>query len=227
MTAPRVLILDEPTSALERADTDALLRVLGVLRERRVAVVFVSHVLEEVLAVCDEVTVLRDGRAALAGVPRADLTTSAVVDAMLGDRASAPAAAGALAAAGAAGAEAAEAGAGAAESEAGVRLAAVSVAGRLEAVDLRAAPGEIVGLAGSRARVTRPSSRSSPAAAGRTPGACCSRAVGPCRAGRAGRSRPASRSSRATGGASASCSTSPCGTTSARSAPSRSPPTAL
>ena len=143
---PRVLILDEPTSALERAGTEALLRAVAVLRERRVAVVFVSHVVEEVLALCDEITVLRDGRPVLAGVPRADLTTGAIVDAMLGERAgaAAPAAAGALAAAGEAGVEAA----GPANAPAGVRLEDVSVTGRLESVALHAAPGEIVGLAG-------------------------------------------------------------------------------
>jgi len=147
---PRVLILDEPTSALERAGTEALLRAVAVLRERRVAVVFVSHVLEEVLALCDEITVLRDGCPVLAGVPRADLTTGAIVDAMIGERAGggAPAAAEVLAAAGEAGAEAAEPAAGAADAPAGVRLEDVSVTGRLESVALHAAPGEIVGLAG-------------------------------------------------------------------------------
>jgi ABC-type sugar transport system ATPase subunit len=148
VTGPRVLILDEPTSALERAGTEALLGIVRVLRRRRVAVVFVSHVLEEVLAVCDEVTVLRDGRAVLAGVPRAELTTGAIVAAMLGTGDAhgdgGPVVAAALAAAGEVGAEAA---AGAAGTD-GVRLEDVSVAGRLEAVGLRAGPGEIVGLAG-------------------------------------------------------------------------------
>src|SRR3954466_7698897 len=86
VTQPRVLILDEPTSALEQSSTEALMRVLRVLRERQVAVVFVSHILEEVLALCDAVTVLRDGRPVLEGVPRAELTAGAIVDAMLGER---------------------------------------------------------------------------------------------------------------------------------------------
>jgi len=147
VTRPRVLILDEPTSALERASAETLLGVLRVLRERQVAVVFVSHILEEALALCDEVTVLRDGRAVLEGVPRAGLTTTAIVDAMLGERRR-----GAVPAV--PDEEARElAGhvtemvdpAGAATP---LRLDGVSVPERLRAVSLTAGPGEIVGLAG-------------------------------------------------------------------------------
>ena len=67
VTEPRVLILDEPTSALESSGVETLLSVLKVLRERQVAVVFVSHILEEVMALCDDITVLRDGRPVLEG----------------------------------------------------------------------------------------------------------------------------------------------------------------
>src|SRR5947207_2339596 len=49
------------------------------------AVVYVSHVLEEVMALCDEVTVLRDGRTALEGVARSALTIPDIVDAMVGE----------------------------------------------------------------------------------------------------------------------------------------------
>ena len=61
LTEPRILILDEPTSALGAASTETLLDILRVLRDREVGVVFVSHILEDVMALCDEVTVLRDG----------------------------------------------------------------------------------------------------------------------------------------------------------------------
>ena len=56
-----MLILDEPTSALGATSTAMLLDTLRVLRDRQVGVVFVSHILEDVMALCDEVTVLRDG----------------------------------------------------------------------------------------------------------------------------------------------------------------------
>jgi ribose transport system ATP-binding protein len=149
VTQPRVLILDEPTSALEQSSTEALMGVLRVLRERQVAVLFVSHILEEVLALCDDVTVLRDGHPVLEGVPRAELTASAIVDAMLGERRrgavpSVPESKAEelaenvtemLDVSEASGAEA-------------LRLDAVSVERRLEAVSLEAGPGEIVGVAG-------------------------------------------------------------------------------
>src|SRR5439155_18907416 len=86
VTNPRVLILDEPTSALETASTENLLEVLRVLRERQTAVVFVSHILDEVMAVCDEITVLRDGRVVMEGASPAKLTVAEVVEAMLGER---------------------------------------------------------------------------------------------------------------------------------------------
>lgn len=57
----RVLVMDEPTAALGREDSAALLELIGVLRARGVSIIFVSHRLEEVLGVSDAVTVMRDG----------------------------------------------------------------------------------------------------------------------------------------------------------------------
>jgi ribose transport system ATP-binding protein len=142
VTGPRVLILDEPTSALEAASTDTLIGILEVLRDRQVAVLFVTHILEEVMQVCDEVTVLRDGRPVLEGAQREQLTVQAIVDAMLGDRARREQAL-------------AERGAPtirplATESSQGGELSLkdVVVPRRLDHVSLTATPGEIVGLAG-------------------------------------------------------------------------------
>src|SRR4051812_11315555 len=86
VTDPRVLILDEPTSALGAQSTEQLFGVLRVLRDRQVGVVFVSHILEDVMALCDEITVLRDGAVAMSARPRAELTVPAIVEAMLGER---------------------------------------------------------------------------------------------------------------------------------------------
>ncbi|WP_049568942.1 sugar ABC transporter ATP-binding protein [Nocardiopsis sp. SBT366] len=58
----RLLILDEPTSALNEAESDRLLDLLLDLREQGVACVLISHKLGEVMRVSDEVTILRDGR---------------------------------------------------------------------------------------------------------------------------------------------------------------------
>jgi ABC-type sugar transport system ATPase subunit len=125
---------------------------LSVLRERQVAVLFVTHILEEVMALCDDVTVLRDGRPVLEGVARETLTVPAIVSAMLGERHSVDAAL-----ASDEGKEVKEhvvatvvaAGEGERDARArAVRLEDVDVDGLLTGVSLEAEPGEIVGLAG-------------------------------------------------------------------------------
>jgi erythritol transport system ATP-binding protein len=58
----RVLIMDEPTSALSAAEIAALFRLIRDLKSRGVAIVYVSHRLEELLTIGDTITVLRDGR---------------------------------------------------------------------------------------------------------------------------------------------------------------------
>lgn len=58
----RLIIMDEPTASLTRTEVDALLRVVRELKAQGLCVVFVSHRLDEVRAVADRVTVLRDGR---------------------------------------------------------------------------------------------------------------------------------------------------------------------
>lgn len=58
---PRVLLLDEPTSSLTHSETDRLLRTMQDLAAKGVAVIFVSHRLDEILAIADTVSTLRDG----------------------------------------------------------------------------------------------------------------------------------------------------------------------
>ncbi len=58
----QVLVLDEPTSSLDVDEVAELFRVMRELKRRGVAILFVSHVLEQVYEVCDRITVLRDGR---------------------------------------------------------------------------------------------------------------------------------------------------------------------
>ncbi|MDE2291458.1 MAG: sugar ABC transporter ATP-binding protein, partial [Elusimicrobia bacterium] len=73
----RVLILDEPTAALTEAETEVLLRILRGLRAEGLACVYISHRLDEVFALADRVTVLRDGRTV--GTQRAAQTTKGEV----------------------------------------------------------------------------------------------------------------------------------------------------
>jgi ribose transport system ATP-binding protein/rhamnose transport system ATP-binding protein len=83
---PKLLILDEPTSALPAAAVDRLDHVLRALTDRGIAVLYVSHFLDEVMRFAQRVTVLRDGRVVLAGVERAEVDVPELVSAMLGGR---------------------------------------------------------------------------------------------------------------------------------------------
>ncbi|HEY2322762.1 MAG TPA: sugar ABC transporter ATP-binding protein [Thermoanaerobaculia bacterium] len=62
-----VILMDEPTSSLQRSDVDRLFAVIRRLRARGITIVYVSHFLEEVREIADRFTVLRDGRSVLAG----------------------------------------------------------------------------------------------------------------------------------------------------------------
>jgi monosaccharide-transporting ATPase len=61
VTHPKILVLDEPTSSLDAEEVETLFRALRRLREQGVAILFVSHFLEQVYAISDRITVLRDG----------------------------------------------------------------------------------------------------------------------------------------------------------------------
>lgn len=58
----KVLIMDEPTSALTITETQVLFRIIKSLKERGVSIVYISHRMEEIFEICDKVTVLRDGK---------------------------------------------------------------------------------------------------------------------------------------------------------------------
>jgi len=58
----RLLVMDEPTASLGDREVEHLFQVIGGLRERGIAVIYISHRLDEVLRVADRITVLRDGR---------------------------------------------------------------------------------------------------------------------------------------------------------------------
>ncbi|NMH76478.1 sugar ABC transporter ATP-binding protein [Pseudonocardia xinjiangensis] len=132
----RVLVLDEPTSSLDASEVAELFRVVRRLRESGVAILFVSHFIEQVFEISDRMTVLRNGR--LVGeYATADISRRQLVSAMVGrelevleqlDRAPAEPAA---------------------DAEPPV-LAATGLGrrGAIEPVDLAVRPGEVVGLAG-------------------------------------------------------------------------------
>ena len=133
---PRSLFLDEPTSALQAADTQRLLEVVRRLRDNGVAVVYVSHFLEDVFEVADTITVLRNGRAVVARQPRERTTISEVVKEMVGD------------AAGRAPRGARLERPDDSPARGSLRLIDASVKYLLAPFSLEAEPGEVVGLAG-------------------------------------------------------------------------------
>lgn len=80
----RVLLLDEPTAALERDAVRRLFERVRALVAGGVAVLYISHHLEEVFEICDDVVVLRDGQAVL-DAPTRTLSEEELVSAMVGD----------------------------------------------------------------------------------------------------------------------------------------------
>jgi ribose transport system ATP-binding protein len=85
-TDARVVIMDEPTSSLEPREVDRLAAVIELLRGAGVAVLYITHRLDEVFRVCQQVSVLRDGRAVHTG-PVSGTTRLGLVATMLGRRA--------------------------------------------------------------------------------------------------------------------------------------------
>jgi len=79
----RVLLLDEPTSSLTSHEANNLFRILRTLRDNGATIIFVSHKFEEVFALCDRVSVLRDGRC-VGTREIADLTIDELVKLMIG-----------------------------------------------------------------------------------------------------------------------------------------------
>ncbi|TQI65329.1 ribose transport system ATP-binding protein [Bosea sp. AK1] len=84
---PRILILDEPTSALRQSEKDRLHRLIGQLRDRGVAIVYVSHFLEDLLSICDDAVILRDGARVAEHLNPKSCGVPDVVAAMLGAKA--------------------------------------------------------------------------------------------------------------------------------------------
>jgi rhamnose transport system ATP-binding protein len=78
-----VLVLDEPTAALSAHEVEELFAIMKQLRERGVAILFVSHRLEEVFTIADRLTVLRDGTHIITA-PVSEMTTQEIIKHMVG-----------------------------------------------------------------------------------------------------------------------------------------------
>jgi ribose transport system ATP-binding protein len=81
----RILILDEPTASLTRTESEALFALIDRLRGQGVSIVYISHRMDEVYRICDQITVLRDGGVVLSDQV-AELTPEQIVAAIVGRR---------------------------------------------------------------------------------------------------------------------------------------------
>ncbi|WP_297084438.1 sugar ABC transporter ATP-binding protein [uncultured Demequina sp.] len=132
----KVLILDEPTSSLDRGEVEQLFSVIRDLRDKGVAILFVSHFLDQVYEISDRITVLRNGQ--LVGeFEAAQLPRSALVGHMLGKELQAETKA-----------QAGGPRSQKTQSEPLLELKGVAVRGSLHPTDLTVCRGEAVGLAG-------------------------------------------------------------------------------
>ena len=130
----KVLILDEPTASLDADEVQSMFRIMRSLKERGIGIVFVTHFLDQVYAVCDRITILRN--AELVGeFDAATLSRPELVGHMLGKELAALE-------------ERMHQTAGEQQRPSALKLTQVGRAGSLEPIDLQVAQGEVVGLAG-------------------------------------------------------------------------------
>ena len=79
----KVLILDEPTSSLTQNEVEALFRIVDDLKAEGVAIVYISHKMDEILRISDEVTIMRDGQYIVTWEAK-ELTTDMIISRMVG-----------------------------------------------------------------------------------------------------------------------------------------------
>ena len=79
----KIVVLDEPTSSLTEEEVEHLFKIMNKLRDKGVALVYISHKMEEILRISDEVTIMRDGKW-VATESAKDLTTDKIIKLMVG-----------------------------------------------------------------------------------------------------------------------------------------------
>jgi methyl-galactoside transport system ATP-binding protein len=79
----KIIIMDEPTSSLTEREVTHLFKIIRDLKNRGVAIIYISHKIEEILQIADEVTIMRDGKA-VGTWPAGDLTNELIINRMVG-----------------------------------------------------------------------------------------------------------------------------------------------
>ena len=83
LSGARLIVMDEPTSALSEGEASSLFNIIRQLKSQGITIIYISHRLEEVLALADDICVLRDG-AVVFGAPAKELTVDTLVRHMVG-----------------------------------------------------------------------------------------------------------------------------------------------
>lgn len=78
-----LIIMDEPTSAITDKEVEKLFQIIGALKSQGVAVIYISHKMDEIFRICDEITVLRDGQY-IGTHPASQLTQDLLIQMMVG-----------------------------------------------------------------------------------------------------------------------------------------------
>lgn len=79
----RIIVMDEPTSSLTDVEVEQLFRIIRDLKKNGVAIIYISHKMEEILKISDEVSIMRDGKK-IGTWPAAELTTDLIISRMVG-----------------------------------------------------------------------------------------------------------------------------------------------
>ncbi len=79
----KIIVFDEPTSSLNEKEVEHLFRIIDMLKKRGCGIIYISHKMEEILRISDEVTVMRDGKY-IATKPAKELTMNEIIKLMVG-----------------------------------------------------------------------------------------------------------------------------------------------
>ncbi len=82
---PKILILDEPTASLSSMEIEQLFQSIHALKQKQISIVYITHYLEDILKICDKVTVLRDGVNIFTNEVK-ETSIKEIVDGMLGEQ---------------------------------------------------------------------------------------------------------------------------------------------
>jgi methyl-galactoside transport system ATP-binding protein len=79
----RIIVMDEPTSSLTSVEVEHLFRIINDLKKRGVSIIYISHKMEEILRISDDVTIMRDGKK-IGTWPASEMTTDLIISKMVG-----------------------------------------------------------------------------------------------------------------------------------------------